>query len=183
MLTLNEWMELADYKITEHREYLWSCFGEDAYNLTSWSGTQDGYSFNIIFDTTTQIVYAVEACDYKNDKAYRIINEDYRAAYDAEGNERGHIGDQAWDDVDFVDLESDDDFIHKAFAIKEGKDYDTRISVPLDLSNDEMFELMKMAHERDMTLNNFVADVVTQFCERLANDPQELERLKSQFKD
>lgn len=178
MLTLKEWMELVDYKITEGSEYLWNCFGSNAYNLTSWSRDHDGYSFNIIFDTVTQVVYSVEACDYKNDRAYRIINPDYQKAYKDEGIERGNIGDQAWDDVNFIDLESDDDFIEKGFGIKTGEDYDTRIVVPLDLSDDELFELMKMAHEHDMTLNEFVGDVVAQFCERLARDPDELERLK-----
>jgi hypothetical protein len=66
----------------------------------------------------------------------------------------------AWDDVDYVDLEVDDDFIQKCLSIKEGEDYDTRVSVPLELDNDEMFELMKMAHEQDLTLNEFVEQLL-----------------------
>jgi hypothetical protein len=66
----------------------------------------------------------------------------------------------AWDDVDYVDLETDDDFIQKCLAIKAGEDYDTRVSVPLELENDEMFELMKMAHEQDLTLNEFVEQLL-----------------------
>jgi len=167
MLTLKEWMEIVDYKITEGSDYLWRCFGTNAYNLTSWSGEQDGYSFNIIFDTVTQEVYTVEACDYKNDRAYQLINLDYKDDYNREATSRGLFGNQAWDDVNFVELESDDDFFQKALAIKEGKDYDTRVSVPLELDDSELFELMKMAHERDLTLNDFVAEIITQFCEQV----------------
>jgi hypothetical protein len=68
--------------------------------------------------------------------------------------------DQAWDDVNFVDLDTDDDFFQKALAIKEGKSYDTRVQVPLELDDSEMFKLMTLAHERDVTLNQLVADIL-----------------------
>lgn len=165
MLTLKEWMEIVDYKITEGSDYLWHCFGPNSYNLSSWNGEHDGYSFNIVFDTVTQEVYTVEACDYKNDRAYQLVNPAYKDDYNREVTSRGLFSNQAWDDVNFVELETDDDFFEKALAIKEGKDYDTRVSVPLELEDSELFELMKMAHERDMTLNDFVSEIITQFCE------------------
>jgi hypothetical protein len=120
MITLKEWMELVDYKITEGGEEGWMCFGPDAYSLSSWNGEHDGYSFNIVFDTRTQEAYTVEICDYKNDRAYRIINPDYKAVHDAEADRRIVSADEAWDGVYFVDLEVDDDFVQKALAIKEG---------------------------------------------------------------
>jgi hypothetical protein len=68
--------------------------------------------------------------------------------------------DVAWDGVDYVDLEVDDDWIQKALAIKEDRDYDHKVTVPLELSDDEIFRLMKMAHERDITLNQFVEELL-----------------------
>jgi hypothetical protein len=41
-------------------------------------------------------------------------------------------------------------------SIKAGEDYDTRVSVPLELDDDLMFDLMKRAHEKDVTLNKMV---------------------------
>ena len=41
MITLKEWMELVDYRITEGSDYCWSCYGPDAYSLDSWNGDQD----------------------------------------------------------------------------------------------------------------------------------------------
>lgn len=171
MLTLKEWMELVDYRITEGSEYTWDCYGPNAHTLDSWNGEQDGHSFSIIFDTRTQEVYEVQMHDYVHQRAYRMINPDYKADYDAEVDERGEYANQAWDDVNYVDLEEDDDFIQKGLAIKEGEDYDTRVSVPLDLPDNVMFELMKQAHEKDITLNELMEEVLRNAIEDAKRDP------------
>jgi len=145
MITLKEWMEIADYRITEGGDYYG--FGSVVYALTSWSGDQDGYSLEIIFDPKTQVVYQVEACDYKHQRAYRLTNPDAP---------KDDKSDEAWDDVKWVDLESDDDWIQKALAIVAGEDYDTRVSIPIDLPDNELMALFKAAHEADMTFNDFV---------------------------
>jgi len=153
MITLKEWMELVDYKITEGSDYYTNI--EGLYCLTSWNGEQDGYSFFVAFDPKDdQRVYVVEACDYKNNRAYRLKDP------------RIEMENKAWDDVDFVDLETDDDFIQKALAIKESKDYDTRVLVPLDLEYDLMFELMKKAHEKDITLNQMVEEILLEVIDK-----------------
>ena len=152
MLNLKEFMELVDYKITEGSDYYTNVPG--LYMLNSWNGEQDGYSFEIAFDPAdNQRVYLVEAHDYKNHRAYRLIDP---ALEDDK---------QAWDGVDYVDLESDDDFIQKCLAIKAGEDYDTRVSVPLELEDELLFELMKQAHDQDITLNQLIEQVLTQAIE------------------
>jgi hypothetical protein len=160
MLTVKEWMELVEYRITEGSDYGWGCFGPRTYSMSSWNGDQDGHSFNITFDTGDQTVYAVEVCDYKHSRAYRIINPDYQKAYRKEATELDAPADQAWDDINFVDLEADDDFIQKSLAIRAGEDYDTRVTIPLDIPEDELMVLFKAAHERDMTFNEFVEQAI-----------------------
>jgi hypothetical protein len=172
MLTVKEWMELVNYKITEGSDYGWMCFGPDAYSLSSWNGEHDGYSFNIVFDNKTQVVYTVEVCDYKNDRAYRIINPLFKTIHDSESEDRGVLGNQAWDDVDWIDLEADDDFIQKGLAIRDGEDYDTRVSVPLDLEDNVMFELMKQAHEQDITFNELMEQILIDAIDKVKNDPE-----------
>ena len=168
MITMKEWMELVDYKITEGDTYGWSCYGPNSYQLSSWNGVHGagGYSFNIIFSTKSHKVYEVEVCDYTNNRAYRMINPDYVKKHKKEAKNRGEWADQAWDDVPFTDLEVDDDFIQKCLAIKAGEAYDTRVQVPLDLPDDMMFELMRMAHERDITLNQMVEEVLKEVIKR-----------------
>ena len=147
MLTLKEWMELVDYKITEGSDYFTNIPG--LYSLSSWNEQQDGFSFFIAFDPKdNQRVYMVEACDYARNRAYRLKDPDII------------LDKQAWDDVDFTELDVDDDFIQKALAIKASDDYDTRVSVPLDLEDELLFDLMKRAHERDITLNQMVEEIL-----------------------
>ena len=163
MVTLKEFMEVVDYRITEGDDYTWPCFGSDSkpYSLSAWNGDHDGWSFNIVFDTGTQEVYMVEACDYKHNRAYRLINPEYEQDYrDYAKDELSEYANQAWDGVNYVDLEEVDDWIQKSLAIKAGEDYDTRVSVPLELGVDELFQLMKLAHERDLTLNQLVEEIL-----------------------
>ena len=117
MITLKEFMEICDYRITEGSEYCWQCFGPSAYRLDSWNQDHEGHSVSIIFDTQTQEVYEVSAYDYRNNRAYRLINPDYKDAHDDEASNRNVDFNQAWDDVNYVDLDVDDDFIQKALAI------------------------------------------------------------------
>ncbi len=156
MITLKEWMEIADYKITEGCDYGWQCYGPNAYQLDSWNGEQDGHSFCIIFDTRDQTVYEVQAHDYVHNRAYRIINPDFQKKVKKESRKRDIDKDNAWDDVDYIDLEVDDDFIQKCLAIKDGEDYDTRVQVPVDFSDEELLQYMKMAHDLDITFNELV---------------------------
>lgn len=156
MITLKEWMEIVNYRITEGSAYGWQCYGHDAYMLDSWNGEHDGHSFSIIFDTKTQVVYEAQAHDYVHNRAYRMINEDFRKKNKKEARRRSVNKDEAWEDVRYVDLDVDDDFIQKCLAIREGEDYDTRVSMPLDFTDQELLEYMKLAHERDITFNQLV---------------------------
>ena len=162
MITMKEWMELVDYKITEGDTYGWQCFGPNSYQLSSWNGVHGagGYSFNIVFSTKSHKVYEVSVCDYTNNRAYRMIAEDKQKKHRKEAEARNINLNEAWDDVDYIDLDVDDDFIQKCLAIKEGEDYDTRVSVPVDFSDEELLKYMKMAHDRDMTFNDFVEEAL-----------------------
>ena len=160
MITMKEWMELVDYKITEGSDYGWQCYGPNAYCLDSWNGDQDGHSFTIIFDTKDQTVYEVQAHDYLHQRAYRIVNTDFQKKMKKEAKHRDVDKNEAWDGVDYVELDVVDDFIQKCLAIREGEDYDTRVSVPVDFSDEELLTYMRMAHERDMTFNEFVEEAL-----------------------
>lgn len=162
MITIKEWMELTDYKITEGSDYSWSCYGPYSYTLDSWNGVhgKGGYSFSIVFSTKSQKVYEVSVCDYTNDRAYRMINPKFQKKHAKEAMERGVNLNEAWDECDYVDLDVVDDFIQKALAIRAGEDYDTRVSVPVNFSDEELLQYMKLAHDRDMTFNQFVEEAL-----------------------
>lgn len=158
MITMKEWMELVDYQITEGGDYGWSCYGPNSYTLDSWNGVHGvgGHSFSIVFSTKTQKVYEVSMCDYTNNRAYRMINPKNVEKHRKEAESKSVLESQAWDDVNYVDLDVDDDFFQKALAIRAGEQYDTRVQIQVDFSDEELLQYMKLAHDRDITFNQFV---------------------------
>ena len=176
---MKEFMELVDHKITEGGDYGWQCFGSNSYQLSHWNGVhgKGGWSANIVFSTRSQKVYTVEVCDYTNDRAYRIINPDDVKKYNKESKDRGELGNQAWDGIDFVDLDVDDDFIQKFLAIKSGQDYDTRVQLPVDFSDEDLLRYMKLAHERDITFNELVTQALTEAIQLHKSDPERFGQL------
>ena len=189
MITIKEWMELVDYKITEGSDYGWDCYGPYSYTLDSWNGVhgKGGYSFSITFSTKSQKVYEVSMCDYTNDRAYRMINPKFQKKHAKEAESKSVLANQAWDDVDYVDLDVLDDFIQKALAIRDGEDYDTRVQMQVDFSDEDLLQYMKMAHERDMTFNEFVEEALRHAIEeveagRLTKEDAQRWKLESQGK-
>lgn len=184
MITLKQWMETFNYRITEGDTYGWSCYGPNAHQLSAWNGkhSDGGWSGNIVFDTVNQTVYEVEICDYTNERAYRMINTDFKKAHASEAKNRGSASDEAWDCVKFTDLELDEDWLEKAEAIVDGLEYDTRVRIPIELPDNELLYLFKMAHERDMKFNDFVEDILTQALEKYQRDPALAKKDFEEFK-
>lgn len=172
MLKLKDFMETTHYRITEGGEYGWSCYGPRAYSLDYWNGIHDdgGYSLSIVFDTETQLVYEGTVCDYTNQRAYRLMNPEFRDAFQAESAVRGASADEAWEDVNFCDLETVTDFLEKSRAIVAGEDYSTTVEVPITMDKDDLYQVMMMAHERNMTLNELANDILSQEFERILAD-------------
>ena len=154
MITLKQFMETVNYRITEGSE--WYGFAPGAYSLDYWNGNQDGHSLCVIFNTSDQTVFSVQACDFKNNRAYRYTHPDHRKDLDQE----------AWDNINWTDLEDEADWLEKANAIVAGREYDARVSIPLDLGEEELFRLMSMAHEQDITLNQLVEKIIQQVVDK-----------------
>jgi hypothetical protein len=167
MISLKDFMETIEYRVTDGSAYQWSCYGDNTYSIDHWNQEHDGISLSITFDTKTTVVYEATAYDYSANRAYRLTNPDYVQAHRAEAESRGVDHKQAWDDVEYIDLESDEDFLEKATAIFQGTEYDIRVSIPITLPDNEMFELMKMAHERDLTFNDFIEEVLRDAMDKL----------------
>ena len=163
MVTLKDFMEVVEYRITEGSEYTWTSFGPNAYRLDSFTDRGSEYSISIVFDTKNQTVYEVEAHDYNNNRSYRYTNPLFVEAARNEAERRGVDFNEAYDDVKFVDLEVEDDWIDKAKAIVNGETYDTRVKIPLELSKDEMLNLMTQAHEQDVTLNDYIERILRNY--------------------
>lgn len=155
--------EVLDHKIVGGSEFQWQCW-ENARYLDFES---DYAHASVVFNSKTQEIYVAEVND-KDDvqKPYRWLNPVFKQAYIAEAKERNVDPDQAWDNKKWFDLETQEDWLEKAGAIMRNQEFDTRIQVPIDLEKDELYTLMKMAHDRDITLNEMVEEVLWEVIKR-----------------
>jgi hypothetical protein len=160
--------EALDHKITSGSEYQWNCYGPDARYLDYES---DYASVSVIYDTTNQVVYQAEV-SVKGDawsedsRPYRWLYPYTKDAFINESKDRKVDPDQAWDDVKWIDLETEEDFLEKAVAMFNGDEWDTRVQVPLDLDDNLLMHLAMEAHKRDITLNKMVEIVLQEAIDR-----------------
>ena len=155
-MQLKEINETLNHRIAGGSEYGWNCYGSNARYLDYES---DFAQVSIIFDSFNQTIYSSEVSAKDATKKvgpYRWLNPAFKDEMYNEATTRGVDPDQAWDNVKWIDLEVKEDFLEKAFAIFNGEECDTRIVVPLDLSDDLILSLAMEAHKRDITLNSMV---------------------------
>ena len=68
-MKMQEWFELVNFEISDGSDFLWNCYGNNAYCLDS---IGENYSICVIFDKQTQFIYEVSAHDYVKHKSYLI---------------------------------------------------------------------------------------------------------------
>lgn len=161
MVTIKSWLKLVNYRITEGYEFYMKEPAQTLYTYESYNGKQTDYSTSVVFKPSNNIetestVYFMEVCDYKNNRAYRYVNPEVKHI---------ELDPVAWDNVNWVDLLSENDFFKKATAIITGEDYDTRICMPIMVPIDTFIDLCSTAHSKDVTLNNLVNTIVKESIE------------------
>lgn len=159
--------EALDHKITGGSEYGWQCWPD-----ARWLDYESDYAHaSVVFSTETQEVYSAEVNDKLNKhKPYRWLNPIYKEEFLTDAKERNLDPNEAWDDVKWYDLETSEDWLEKAGAIIRGENFDTRVQVPLTLDKDELYKLMELAHEHDVTLNKMVEIILEEMILRHRND-------------
>lgn len=157
-MKLNDVNQALGSRIVGGSDYGWSCYGSNARYLDFES---DFAYASVIFDTTNQTIYeatlnAKEDGDDNLPKLYRWINPSKKEAYLSECKRRNIDPKNAWDDVNWVDLELTEDWLDKAAAIFDNLPFDDRVAVPLDLDDGLILTLALEAHKRDITINKMV---------------------------
>lgn len=157
-MQLKQVNDVLDHKITNGSDFLWNCYGSTARFLDYSSEFAEA---TVIFDSTTQEIY--EATITSNDlskQPYRWLNPNTKQDFLDECHNKELNPALAWDDTEYIDLETEEDFFEKAHAVFNNLPYDERVQLPLDLTTDELHDLMKLAHERDITLNQLIAEIL-----------------------
>lgn len=98
MITLETWLQLIGYKITEGSDYYDPAYPNEAYALDHWD---DNVATAVVFSKATQKVYQAVLHDYVNHKSYRWVTPEYV-----------NLDTTAYDGVEFQALNSEQ-FIEK----------------------------------------------------------------------
>lgn len=150
--------ECFGHRISSGSEYTWHSYGPNARYLDFESEYAHA---SVVFDSVTQVIYQADI-DAKQDGddnlpgPYRWVNPLHRQGYVDECKERGVEPFEAWDNINYIELETSEDFLEKAHAVFNNLPFDKRVSVPLDLDDDVILALALEAHKRDITINKMV---------------------------
>lgn len=150
--------ESFDHTIVEGSEYQWNCFGKNARFLDY---ENDYARATVVFDTKNQYIYEASVNSKESDETiYRYLSPDFKEKYLRECEVKDVDPAIAFDDVRFIDLEVEEDFLEKGKALFANKPFDKRIQIPLELSDEEFNSLAMMAHENDITINKMIEKIL-----------------------
>lgn len=153
---IDKFLVCFDYRVSGGSEYLWNCFPDARYMDFE---SEHGYG-TILFSSKDQTVYYAEVSSADGTYAYRWLNPEFKDSYLEECQQRKVDYKIAWDTVEWVDLEVVEDFFEKASSVMNGRSFDKRIIIPLDLDDDNFLMAAKAAHSMDITINKFFEEAI-----------------------
>jgi len=171
---LNQVNNALEHRITGGSEYCWKCYPNARFLDYSSDYGYASVTYNVesleIYEATVEMKPAKDKYSNKiisEAGPYRWLNPDFKDAMYAEADTRKVDKDQAWDDIKWIDLEVEEDYLEKATAIFNGEEFDERILLPIDI-NDELFtQLAKEAHRRDITFNALCMEAISDFIKKV----------------
>ena len=171
-MKLETLLKTFEYRITDGAEYLWKCYPNARYLSLSSEHAEVSFLYSTVDQTVYEVkVDAAPGVDAVDVLVYRWMNPDWKEAHDSESVKRGYDPDIAFDDVKWVDLDVEDDFLSKARNMFDGKfDFDKRVQVELDLPDDLILFIAKQAHKLDITFNQYIGQLLEHELPKLAED-------------
>jgi hypothetical protein len=171
-MKLETLLKTFDYRITDGCEFLWKCY-PDARCMTL---SSEYAEISAVYSYIDQTIYEVKvdvAPGAETDPAlvYRWMNPEWKEAHDAESVKRGFNPKTAFDDIEWIDLEVEDDFLSKARNMFDGKfDFDKRVQVEIDLPDDLILFIAKQSHALDITFNQYISQLLERELPKLAEE-------------
>lgn len=174
-MLINQVMAAANWCALSGSVYYWDCFGPNVRILTFEKNQTDGsapvYNDNevadVVYSTTTGQVYKLSVYNQpkfdgdENTWAYTWIDPEVKNQYIAECRQRNVVPFVVWESFVAALVETEDDILQKLHDQVNMRKVDHCIQVPLKLSDKEWYSLMRMAHEKDITLNQLVENTLT----------------------
>lgn len=160
----NRFLETIDYKITEGSPFGWNCFPDARYI----DSTNEFGTVTAIFSHKDRTVYQIEVQSENHPNGefyYRWIHPNWIEAYKKEEVIQFKKN-KYKSDIEWIDLDVVDDVLEKARATLEGEEFDKRVMLEVELDEDVLHKLMLMAHQRDITLNQLMTEIIRAEIER-----------------
>jgi hypothetical protein len=86
-ITIKEFITAIKFNIGDGFEYLWDCYGKNAYSI-GWMKPDRTATASIIYDMIDQTVYQMEVWDELNNRVYRWISLECAKAHKKEAQKR-----------------------------------------------------------------------------------------------
>lgn len=148
MTKLHEFLNAIGYEIHDKFIVDNSVFGDAVCEITH---SNENCHLTCQFDVVTQEVFDITAEDFLGKRYYRWTAEDFK---DTKQDKT------TWTGAEFYELEVVEDILEKAEAMVEGWEYDARVIVPFDITDEQFAEFALAAHKLDITFNQFVERAV-----------------------
>ena len=151
-------LEACNHRVKEGGDYMWDCFGKNSYFLDFEFG--DHATATLTFDSKTQAVYEVRVSfEDEREEGYRWIHPEFYKAYEFEAMERGV---EKEDDY-LTEVNDFDDFIKILTEIADAAEHpedEEMVDMELEFEDSLLLKLMCIAHERDITFNQLLREVL-----------------------
>lgn len=157
-MKIDQYLEAIDYNLEGTAKYQWKSFGDNAH-FFDYNGQGKG-EISVVADIKTKQVYYAAVIDTERSNQYLWIDPEYKDAYVYESESRNCNYLQAYDNVEYTELESEADWLEKARAIYLGQPYDERVTLTIDLPDDLLLASMLRAHELDITFNEYLGRAI-----------------------
>ena len=160
-------MRVGEYRVDESGSTSWKIFPNGRYYDALGEYGSFGLTFSIetleVLDVTlnSELAYSHAPC------SYRWINPAYKEAYLAELADDGEDPKDSGFDRDYVDIDVLEDILEKATAVLANEDFDRRVVMQLDLPKDVLDYIFRAAHEADITVNQFIEQLLLKEIERV----------------
>lgn len=108
-MQVNTYLRATEYGITGGSEFLWECYGKDAWCV-------DCGNTNAVIDRKTGNVYDISFNDDDADLHFRWVHKDYVKKYVKESKSKGFDPWQAYDDVKYRQIKDEQSMLEILIA-------------------------------------------------------------------
>jgi hypothetical protein len=167
----SRFLSAADYRLTDGAEYMWHCWsGARYYDCDSNYGHA-----SIVANPTKGEVYQITVYSLSDsDHPYRWTNPEFADVHEAESRERRIDNKIAWEDVPWIDTDSEEDILDKVAAILNNVDFDKRVVIAVELDVRVIARLALLAHEAGITLNEYFCNILRAEVARVLDDREDI---------